>query len=309
MYDAPQQALFNRQITNSCNYIFTFDKEQLKCIKELGAKHAFHLPLATNVLRNSGLVISENDEYRYGCDVSFIGNMYMDNYFQKVCQFAPEKTAGEIDGIVRDAFGVWDGEDHITGKLSDSAVKDLIKICHFNRKDDYDIPFDKWILGRLFSRRLAYLERVELVKRLSFADFRLYTTSSDFAMEGVDIWPGLSYDEELPKAYHLSKININCNLHSITSGVPLRVFDIMGVGGFVLSNYQPEIEELFTIGSDIEVYRSFDEMEDKVRFYLTHEDERERIALNGYHTASDKYSYEAAFDKMIQYIEQYNVIK
>lgn len=298
IYDNPQQALFNRQVLNSNNYIFSFDREQVRDIQSLGAGKVFHLPLATNVLRNAGLVINESDEYRYGCDVSFIGNMYVDDYYEKVRTASSDNTAEEMERIVDEAYGIWDGADHLSGKLSEGTMNELARICSYSRKDEFSMSVDKWLSARLFSRKLAHLERIELAQRLQFTDFRLYTSTEGFELDGVDVWPSLSYDEELPKAYHLSKININCTLHSITSGIPLRVFDIMGVGGFVLSNYQPEIEELFSIGEDIEIYRNFDELEDKVRYYLTHEDERNSIALRGYKIVSEKYSYDVAFDKI-----------
>ena len=74
---------------------------------------------------------------------------------------------------------------------------------------------------------------------------------------------------------------MNITMPGITSGIPLRVFDIMGMGGFVLTNYQPEVEELFEIGKNIEVYHDFDEMADKVKFYSDNENARKIIALNG----------------------------
>lgn len=74
----------------------------------------------------------------------------------------------------------------------------------------------------------------------------------------------------------------------------------MGVGGFMLTNYQPEVEELFTIGTDIEVYKSLDELDDKVKYYLEHEDKRVKISLNGYRTVSEKYNYETAFKRIAQ---------
>lgn len=302
--DAPQQALYNRQITNSNTHIFSFDAGQVKELQVMGARDVVHFPLATNVYRNSGLVISEDDQNRYECDVSFIGSLYVDDFYDKVYGLASDNTRKEMDSILKDSVGIWDGTDRLAGRLSKEAMDDLQKICHFTY--DSDNPFalgvDKYLVSRLFARKLTHLERIEAAQMLSGRDFRLYTSSKDFEIEGVDLWPALSYDEELPKAYHLSKINLNITLHSITSGIPLRVFDIMGVGGLVLSNYQPEIEEFFTIGKDIEVYRSLDEMVDKVDYYLTHEKSRNFIALNGYKTVSEKYSYDVAFQKMMEHI-------
>lgn len=71
-------------------------------------------------------------------------------------------------------------------------------------------------------------------------------------------------------------------LRSIQTGLPLRVFDIMGVGGFLMSNYQQEFEELYTPDKDVVLYSSIDELIDKTKFYLAHERERLTIAMNGY---------------------------
>ena len=66
----------------------------------------------------------------------------------------------------------------------------------------------------------------------------------------------------------------------------------MAVGGFCLTNYQPELEEYFEIGKDLEVYHNLEELEEKVEYYLSHEEERLRIAINGYKKVREKHSYE-----------------
>lgn len=80
-------------------------------------------------------------------------------------------------------------------------------------------------------------------------------------------------------------------MRAIESGIPQRIFDIMSVGGFVLTNEQEEIEELFTPGVDLVTFQSLDEMKDKIGYYLSHERERIRIAMNGYQKVRDYYSY------------------
>ena len=299
--DAPQQALFNKQITNKCNYIFSFDKKQVEEMKASGGTNVYHLPLATNVLRNTGLVIEESDISRYTCDISFIGSLYFDDNYDKVYSLASEDTQKEIDEIVSEATGKWDGTNRIGGRLSESAIGELARICMYESKDEFSMPAEKYLSEGIITRRIAHNERLAIARMLSGYDFRLYT-NSNMQIDGVSTWPRLDYENELPKAYHLSRINLNIALHSITSGIPLRVFDIMGVGGFMLTNYQPEIEDLFTIGKDIEVFRCMEELEDKVRFYLKHEEKRVNIALNGYRTVSEKYNYENAYNTIVSMI-------
>ena len=60
----------------------------------------------------------------------------------------------------------------------------------------------------------------------------------------------------------------------------------------MLTNCQPEIDECFKIGKEIEVYHDFDELEDKVRYYLSHDRIRREVSLNGYNAIKNRFSYE-----------------
>lgn len=95
----------------------------------------------------------------------------------------------------------------------------------------------------------------------------------------------------MPVVFHYSKINLNITAKSIRSGLPLRIFDILGCGGFCLTNYQPELSDYFTIGSDLECYTDEKDLLDKVSYYLAHEDERARIARNGFETIKKYHNY------------------
>jgi len=60
-----------------------------------------------------------------------------------------------------------------------------------------------------------------------------------------------------------------------------RIFEIPVQGGFELTEYVPSLEDYFAIGKEISVYRDIDEAELLIKYYLTHEDEREVIKLAG----------------------------
>jgi spore maturation protein CgeB len=85
----------------------------------------------------------------------------------------------------------------------------------------------------------------------------------------------------MPIVFNNAKINLNITLRAIETGLPLRIFDICAAGGFLLTNYQEELPEYFEIGKEAEYYGSRDELMDKCAYYLTHENERTRIAQAG----------------------------
>ena len=301
-WDTPQQALYDENVRNSCNYIFAFDHKQCEELQSMGLAHVYYMPLAANTTRVGLMTISKEDERKYKCDVSFIGQLYKKNLYSDVQDAVTDSTKKEIDAAIENAYAKWDGIDRINHVLSDAAIEDLTNMDEAFKRNDFRMNIRLFFETKVIAQRLAYLERIEMLKRLSKYKLKFYTTDPDVHIDGVESLSKLNYDEGLPKAYHLSKININITLHSITSGIPLRVFDIMGVGGFVLTNYQPEIEELFTPGVDLEVYHSLDEMMEKVQYYLTHDKERIRIAMNGYQKVKANYCYEKQVEHIMNQV-------
>ncbi len=91
---------------------------------------------------------------------------------------------------------------------------------------------------------------------------------------------------------------------SIESGIPQRVFDIMSAGGFVLSNDQPEIRELFSPDREVVLFSSIEELKEKAVFYLKHKDIRRKIAEKGYSAVSGKYSTTEALKKMFTTVKK-----
>ena len=54
------------------------------------------------------------------------------------------------------------------------------------------------------------------------------------------------------------------------------------------------------IGRDLETYESMEELEEKVRYYLSHDEERVEIAINGYETVAKYHTYEIRLAQMLK---------
>ena len=84
------------------------------------------------------------------------------------------------------------------------------------------------------------------------------------------------------------KIHLNCN---ISNDINYRTFETTGCGTFLLTNYKPGLEKLFDIGKEIVVYNDLNDLDNKVKYYLENEEEREKIALAGYNRAKKDHTY------------------
>ncbi len=83
----------------------------------------------------------------------------------------------------------------------------------------------------------------------------------------------------------------------------MRIFEATGSGVFLLTEYFDNLSQYFEPGREIETFRNETELLDKIRYYLSHPEERERIADNGRKRCHNEYSMERRaeeFDRIIR---------
>ncbi len=120
---------------------------------------------------------------------------------------------------------------------------------------------------------------------------------------------GILSDAELVEMYSRSKINLGFSTCGETHRtgerivqIRLRDFEVPMSGGFYLVEHLEELKEFFELGREIETYRSREEMLDKIRFYLAHEEPRERIRRAGRARCLRDHTWQRRFADVFQRI-------
>lgn len=86
---------------------------------------------------------------------------------------------------------------------------------------------------------------------------------------------------EACEKYARSKVCLNI---SMTDDINMRCFEVCGSKSLLLTNWLPTIEELgFKDGENCAIYKNFDEAVEKAKFYVEHDDEREKVVRAGYY--------------------------
>lgn len=75
---------------------------------------------------------------------------------------------------------------------------------------------------------------------------------------------------------------------------------MLGAGGFLITNYQPELDLYFEPDRDLVVFESKQELAKKVSYYLEHEEIRREIAKNGYEKVKLNHSYKKRMEQMLE---------
>ncbi len=80
----------------------------------------------------------------------------------------------------------------------------------------------------------------------------------------------------------------------------MRVFDILGAGGFMVTNDKEDLHHLFTPGKDLVIFRDKQDLLEICRYYLNHEEERAAIAAHGQQTVLTHHTYRARLISLFQ---------
>lgn len=302
IYDSPQRALYMKEAFYPTNYIFVFDKTQKRRLEEIGLKQVFHCPLGANIAKTSMLQITDEDIRRYTSDISFVGNMYDRDHCIQFMQHAPQQVREEMEDLLGRLALKWHKGDTVAGCLDGALLQYIDSIADHSAFSRYCMePQYAWeilTLVPLLANRERYMILDELSRRCRTC---LYTGQPEKieGLEHVIKYGKVDYNTEAYKVYFSSRINLNITMRGIETGIPQRVFDVMSVGGFMLSNYQEEAQELFEPDKEIVLFESMEELLDKADYYLRHERERLRIAMSGYQRVKEDYSVTGLMQRIL----------
>ena len=143
---------------------------------------------------------------------------------------------------------------------------------------------DTLFVGSCDLRRILLLEKIKSHASVYGArwqrNFPLISPELRGRIVDQPVW-----GDDLQQLLARSKIVLNItrtDFFGAETGINLRLFETLAAGGFLLTDYCEEIEDLFEIGREIEVLRSSGELVDKVRYYLDNDDKRLAIARRGH---------------------------
>jgi spore maturation protein CgeB len=114
--------------------------------------------------------------------------------------------------------------------------------------------------------------------------------------------------EEMMDIFATSKINLNFSktYKYMKFGIKGRIFKVCLAGGFLLTEYCPGIEKYFEIDKEIVCFRNPEEMVDKIKYYLSHDEQRRAIAKAGWERAKNEYTAFHIMSRVFQEIENYS---
>lgn len=252
--------------------IFTWDEDNLPTMRASGFEHVHYLPLATDPDRFRPNAGKPKPEWR--ADVSFVGNsmLYKVGGRLKSGHFSAQLL--RPFNAISAAFSKSD--DRSVSAFLATEYPEIYK--HYLELPDNDtrLAYETaitWKATQLYrNERVSHL----LPFRPLIVGDRGWHTVFRHAKPQPRYLDAISYYSELPIFYSASRINFNCTSRQMKGAVNQRVFDAPAAGAFVLTDWRPQMAGLFE-PDEMACYHGPDEIGNKIRYYLAHASEREKI--------------------------------
>ncbi len=304
VYDNPAISLYSYTLINKCNYVFLFDSQMYETFASQGINTVYYLPMAAPVERYDRVKPDEGLRQKYGGEIAFVGNLYTEghNYYDQIKDKLSDYSRGYVEGLIQSQMEV-SGVNFIEKSIPARVLKEMVDA--FGAKPNYDgVETYEYIYSNyVINRKITALERTQILSMIGERfTVNLFTGDKSFLPKGVSNRGKIDYYDEMPYVFKSTDINLNITLRSIQKGIPLRCMDIMGCGGFLLSNYQEDMLSFFSPGEDYVFYENRQDLMDKIEYYLQHEDERQAIARSGYEKIKSGHTYKHRLDEIFDIV-------
>ena len=304
--DNPLISMHHNSVFYDTNIIFTFDRTNFLEFSGMGVKNIHHLPLCVDTKRIDAL-ISDQDVTPYKNVVSFVGSLYERNSYDRIEPKLSDHLRGYFEAVMEIQSDLY-GSSVVEESLTTDILAELSEYFTLEKSED---SFSD--LGLIFSTttlgyKIAQIERKRGLKLLSKKlPVTLYTGSDTSELLGVTYRGMVDYWSELPLVFYGSDINLNFTIPNIKSGLPLRIWDVLGSGGFLLTNFQAETPMYFTEGEDLVSFFGREDMVEKAIYYQKHDELRRRIAASGRKKVEEYHTYTARINEMLDVLKTYGI--
>lgn len=288
-------------IETSHVHIFSYRRSQVSAWRSAGYDHVESMPLAADIHKRCPGVDSEPCAVG---PVTFVGNSlvgcveahrerFLDLHRRWVREAArpAEDSAALAERLV--------GRQQVDGTPW-QLDRDIDAVCPGFRSWCATIP-PREDPSILLGEGPASHHRLEIVASLAEHGVEVWGDRGWSCLEerGVRFRGPAAHGAPLTKIYRESSINIDIARLYQADIVPMRVFDVLACGGFLLVEHSEDLECLFDVGREILSYRSIEELGELVRHFLAHPEERLHFANVGREVVLERFSFDSRVDRML----------
>lgn len=259
--DTPRMILYNRTMyVSEYAVAATWEKAYTPHLESYGFQHVHYMPLATDPELFNGPPATTFDR-----DVAFVGSSMLVQLGEAL---EHHKDLSHVVETVEQAIN----EGRVTRESYNQGVapiigEDLYASLNESQKRNVEL---------LVNYEVTSQQRINLVKSLIPMGIEARGDASwSRILDNYE--SNLGYFDDLAPFYRSTAVNLNSTSLQMRDAVNQRVFDCPAAGGFLITDDQPDLHELFDAEKEVVTYASLAELEEKITYYLKHPEARAAI--------------------------------
>ncbi len=278
--DNPRRYVQKEEELRHCDLVGVFDKTYLPYLQTKTEAPVVEVRTGYGISRSVNKPIGEKENLQ----ITFVGELGTRGFLNL------EKRLCEID---RDQL---ERLNRLVHEIDLSQSRDYRSIVEEERGEIGRDDQGAWV--DFFENKATMLRRRYYLDAIADRGLQIFGgeewSQPEWAGVLTDCYMGkrLDYFRELPNVYAASTININIFHTQCVAAPNPRVYDVLACGGFLLTSYNPGLEDEFEIGVDFDVFESREELGEKVDYYQAHPALREQMAQSGQQRVLARCSYD-----------------
>ncbi len=285
---------------NHQSWHFCIEQEDIIDLKLLGIKRVYHIFHASEFTK-----IRSDDQYEY--NISFVGHILPG--FGEIYKSSPGLVS--LPAFHQVSAGFWNRMINLNLKLKQSSYNQVF----FKSKDIFDktSAFQNKFEYIYLASMLNPAFRGEIINSLKTSQIHIVggdpgymfgmTDQRVIQKSGVIYHPPTQNYAEAQSIYASSKINLNITSLQFDDAVVNRVMDVGAAGGFILTDWKSDLRRVTSVHEEIS-YKTIEELNYKIDYYLSHEKERLEIAEQLHQDIINNNTYEHIVNYMLSKVSQ-----
>jgi len=297
--DTPCYSIYDKAVSQSCSFTFLYDAAIAQRLRSSGVRQVYHLPLAANLDRIGMLQSHSGDPAR---DVTFVANLTRTEYRTHIMPRLSAATKAHCAQLI-DCLDQPCDTFRLAEQIEDSLIDAVMQESGYQLVGDHYLTVAEK-LAYLLGREHSWQERINFVNALE-RRLQVGVYGNTEWHDVIGCYAGhADHFSEMPTIFRTSKINLNLSRSFVEYGLPMRIFDVLSCGGFLVTNDKADLQKLFTADKDLVIFRDVQDLTEICAYYLEHEEQRKAIAEQGRITVARDHTYVARLTNMFTTVQR-----
>lgn len=152
----------------------------------------------------------------------------------------------------------------------------------------------------------AHSGRIRLLEGIAsqFPELRVWSAEPPASAALRERYAGPAWGRDMYGVLARSRITLNHHIDGLPYADNCRLFEATGMGTALLTDWKPNLDEMFEPGREVLAYRTVDECAELLARYLEHDDERERVARAGQEKTLAEHTFRSRMETLLEIVER-----